>query len=44
MNKLSVRLSPLAELKLDLIQQYLIEEWSIASKNNFLKLFKEKVE
>jgi plasmid stabilization system protein ParE len=43
-NRLKVYFSPLAELKLELIIRFLTEEWSLQSKEKFLKKLKEKIE
>ncbi|MCP4121283.1 MAG: type II toxin-antitoxin system RelE/ParE family toxin [Bacteroidetes bacterium] len=37
-----VKLSPLAEQKLDLLLDYLEKEWSVEIRNRFLQKFKEK--
>lgn len=44
MKRHKVYFSPLAQLKLELILQFLVEEWSTQSKTKFLKKFQEKVD
>ncbi len=44
MKKLIVYLSPLAEKKLNDLLNYLVEEWSVKSKTQFLKKLKQKTD
>ena len=43
MKKFEVRLSPIAEHKLEKIAEYILEEFGLKSRNKFLELFTEHV-
>ncbi len=44
MKKLKVFLSPLAERKLDILLNHIIEEWGIGAKEKFIKEFKRTLD
>lgn len=44
MKDLEVYLSPLASFKLDMLLEYLEQEWGTKSKNSFLKKFSNTVD